>query len=84
MPSRHRRPLTQRQRLTLALHCVRCSAGVASLVATGVSNQAIARRLRVAEKTARNTLTVIFAKTGTQSRVELAVQAVRQEGPFQS
>ena len=57
--------LTQRQR------------EIARLVATGITNKAIGCRLHISERTVRNLLTTIYAKTGTQSRVELAVGVAR-------
>ncbi len=50
---------------------------IARLVATGASNKQIARELAISEKTVKNTLTNVFAKTGTCCRTELAVQMVR-------
>jgi DNA-binding NarL/FixJ family response regulator len=47
---------------------------ITALVATGVSNKEIARQLAISEKTVKNILTKVFAKTCTQSRTELAVQ----------
>ncbi len=47
---------------------------IAALVATGASNKQIARNLSISEKTVKNILTNVFAKTRTQSRTELAVQ----------
>ena len=52
---------------------------IALLVATGIPNKTIGYRLSISEKTVRNILTTIYAKTGTQSRVELAVAVVRGE-----
>jgi two-component system, NarL family, response regulator LiaR len=52
---------------------------VAELVATGAANKEIARQLRVSEKTIKNTLTKVFAKTNTRSRTELAIQIIRAE-----
>ena len=50
---------------------------IALLVATGVTNKAIGCHLHISERTVRNLLTTIYAKTGTQSRVELAVGVAR-------
>ncbi len=50
---------------------------IAILVATGASNKQIARQLAISEKTVKNTLTRVFAKTGACSRTELAVQIVQ-------
>ncbi len=54
---------------------------IAALVATGASNKQIARRLAISEKTVKNTLTNVFAKTNTSCRTELAVQLVRASLP---
>ncbi len=50
---------------------------ITALVATGISNKEIARQLDISEKTVKNTLTKVFAKTDTQSRTELAVRWVQ-------
>lgn len=50
---------------------------IALLVATGASNKEIARELTISMRTVQNTLTVVFNKTGTRGRTELAVQIVR-------
>ena len=50
---------------------------IALLVTTGVTNKQVARQLAISEKTVRNILTNVFAKTGVESRTELAVQLVR-------
>lgn len=47
---------------------------ITALVATGASNKQIARQLVISEKTVKNILTNVFAKTRTQSRTELAIQ----------
>ena len=52
---------------------------IAALVATGASNKEIAYQLTISDKTVKNILTKVFAKTGTRSRTELAVQLVRSE-----
>ena len=49
---------------------------IALLVATGASNNEIARELSISMRTVQNTLTVVFNKTGTRGRTELAVQVV--------
>lgn len=54
-------PLTQRER------------EIALLVAEGLSNQAIGERLYISERTVKAHLGSIFAKTGAQSRVNLAL-----------
>lgn len=56
--------LTQRQR------------EIANLVVTGASNKEIARELSISIKTVKNTLTLVFEKTGARSRTELAVNLV--------
>ena len=48
---------------------------VLALMAAGHSNPAIAMRLRLAPKTVRNHVSVIFRKLGVASRVEAAVKA---------
>jgi DNA-binding NarL/FixJ family response regulator len=48
---------------------------VLDLVAAGLSNQLIARRLRLSPKTVSNHLSAIFAKLGTASRAEAIVLA---------
>ena len=59
------RTLTQRER------------EIAMLVATGASNKQIAYQLQISDKTVRNILTKVFAKTAARSRTELAVQLVQ-------
>ena len=49
---------------------------IALLVATGASNNEIARELSISMRTVQNTLTVVFNKTGTRGRTELAGQIV--------
>lgn len=51
---------------------------VALLVAEGASNQQIADRLLVAERTIKSHLTTIFKKTGIKDRTQLAVRLSRQ------
>ncbi|HHO46879.1 MAG TPA: response regulator transcription factor [Desulfobacteraceae bacterium] len=46
---------------------------IALLVAEGLSNQAIGERLYISERTVKAHLGSIFAKTGAQSRVKLAL-----------
>ena len=60
---------------------------IALLVADGASNKEIARQLAISEKTVKNTLTRVFAKTSTLSRTQLAVLIVRSAvsfSPFQT
>ncbi len=52
---------------------------IASLVTTGASNKEIARELAISIKTVKNTLSNVFAKTGTCSRTQLAVRLLRAE-----
>lgn len=49
--------------------------GVLALVAEGLSNDQIGRRLFLAEKTVRNNVTTLLAKTGQPSRAALIVFA---------
>ncbi len=56
-------PLSEREREILAL------------VAEGLSNPAIARRLRLAEGTVKNYVSRILQKTGTQDRTQAALRA---------
>src|SRR5574341_20447 len=50
---------------------------IITLVCEGLRNQQIADRLRIAEGTVRNHLTVIFGKLGVSDRFELIVYAYR-------
>lgn len=52
---------------------------VMSLVVEGLTNYAIAWRLRISQNTVRNHLTNIFAKINAGSRQEAAVAFVREE-----
>jgi DNA-binding NarL/FixJ family response regulator len=54
------------------------------LVADGAGNKEIARQLTISEKTVRNILTRVLAKTGARSRTELAVQWVQAKTSFAS
>ena len=45
----------------------------------GCANRAIAQRLGVSERTIRNQLTQIYAKTGVSSRLELALAALQRD-----
>lgn len=60
-------PLTRRERQALHLLC------------RGLSNAALARELGIAEKTARNHLSHLYAKLGVSSRTEAMVRA-RERG----
>jgi DNA-binding NarL/FixJ family response regulator len=46
-------------------------------IARGLMNRQIAEELRISEQTVKNQLTMIYQKLGVQSRVQLAVYAVR-------
>jgi two-component system, NarL family, nitrate/nitrite response regulator NarL len=48
---------------------------IASLIAEGLVNKDIAKRLSITEKTVRNALTVIYNKLGVTNRLELAIYA---------
>ncbi|MFC4125625.1 response regulator transcription factor [Nocardia rhizosphaerae] len=48
-----------------------------ALLGEGLTNRQIAARLYLAEKTVRNSLTVLFAKLGVSGRVQAAALAVR-------
>lgn len=52
---------------------------VLELVAAGIDNRAIARRLFLNEKTVRNHVSTVFTKLGVNTRVELVVKA-RENG----
>ncbi len=53
--------------------------GILELLADGLSNQDIAKRLDIAEKTVRNRLSTIFSKLHVNNRTEAALKA-REEG----
>lgn len=50
---------------------------IVALLAEGSRNKDIARQFGTREQTVKNQLTRIFAKTGTRSRLELALQAMK-------
>jgi len=54
---------------------------VATLVAEGLSNRAIASQLRLTENTIKKSLLRIFEKLGISNRVELVLYALTQRGP---
>ena len=54
---------------------------VVRLVAEGLKNREIAKKLGVAEHTVRNYLCRIFEKLGVSTRVELVLQAFSQREP---
>jgi DNA-binding NarL/FixJ family response regulator len=58
-------PLTQREEQ------------IVRAIARGLMNRQIAEELRISEQTVKNQLTTIYQKLGVQSRVQLAVYAVR-------
>jgi DNA-binding NarL/FixJ family response regulator len=51
---------------------------IALLVATGISNKEIARRLGISISTVKKILTVVFSKTEVCFRTELAVMIVKE------
>lgn len=51
---------------------------IVEAIASGESNREIAHRLRISLQTVKHHLTSIFTKTGTSSRLELALFALRQ------
>lgn len=51
-----------------------------ALIAEGLTNQQIARRLYICEKTVKNNVTALFAVIGCQSRSQAAVAFVRRGG----
>jgi two-component system, NarL family, response regulator LiaR len=53
-------------------------AAVLRLLAQGISNQEIAMRLNVSEKTVRNRLSEIFAKLQLNNRTQAALYAIRE------
>jgi DNA-binding NarL/FixJ family response regulator len=61
----HTTPLTQREEQ------------IVRAIARGLMNRQIAEELRISEQTVKNQLTTIYQKLGVQSRVQLAVYAVR-------
>ena len=48
-------------------------------VARGLSNREIAAEFHLSEQTVKNQLTMIYAKLGMRSRVQLALFAMRHE-----
>jgi DNA-binding NarL/FixJ family response regulator len=50
---------------------------VLELLAAGLSNRHIARRLGIAEKTVKNHLAAVFSKLGVHDRTQAAVYAIR-------
>jgi DNA-binding CsgD family transcriptional regulator len=53
--------------------------GILELIAAGLDNRHIARKLALSEKTVRNHITSVFAKLGTSNRAQAIVRA-RQAG----
>lgn len=64
MDTHHHRSLTARETTLL------------ELVAGGLTNRQIARRLQISEKTVKNHLSAIFPKIGATHRTQAAVYAV--------
>lgn len=62
-----------------AVHLTRREREILQLVAEGASNQEIAKRLNIAEKTVRNRLSLVFSKLHVNNRTQAALKA-RQEG----
>ena len=52
---------------------------VLNLVADGLANKAIARRLGISEKTVKNHLSSVFDKLGVNDRLELALYALEKK-----
>lgn len=61
------------------VHLTQREGEILELLAEGSSNQDIARRLEIAEKTVRNRLSTIFSKLHVNNRTEAALKA-REEG----
>jgi two-component system, NarL family, response regulator DevR len=53
---------------------------ILEMVAEGATNQEVAERLELAEKTVRNYMSNILAKAGVRNRTELAAYVVRSAG----
>jgi DNA-binding NarL/FixJ family response regulator len=58
----------------------RREAEIASLVASGMANNNISEKLGITERTVKAHLTTIYNKTGTKSRLQLALLVNRQSG----
>ncbi len=61
------------------VHLTRRERGILELVAEGQSNQDIAKRLEIAEKTVRNRLSTVFSKLHVNNRTQAALKA-HEEG----
>lgn len=48
---------------------------IVALIGQGLTNKEAAAKLKLSEKTVRNSLTVIFSKLGVSTRLELAIRA---------
>ncbi|MGB7292052.1 MAG: response regulator [Thermodesulfobacteriota bacterium] len=68
LPKKKRRPVLLRPRLTNK------EQEVASLVSQGLSNNAIAQKLRISERTVKAHLNNIFKKLGISNRLQLAIE----------
>lgn len=63
----------------LLVHLTTRERQILQLVVDGCSNEEIATRLGVRRQTVKNRLSIIFHKTGSSSRVQLAVWALRRQ-----
>lgn len=50
---------------------------IVALIGQGLTNKEAAAKLKLSEKTVRNSLTVIFSKLGVSTRLELAIRAAK-------
>lgn len=63
--------------MTEKIHLTPRERQIIQAVARGLSNRAIASELRISEQTVKNQLTVLYDKVGVESRLQLALYAVR-------
>lgn len=82
-PALARRLLEEFRRLSQAehqdiVHLTEREKEILHLVAQGASNQEIAKKLEISEKTVRNRLSVIFDKLHINNRTEAALYALRE------
>ncbi len=82
-PAMARRVLEEFRRLSQAehqdiVHLTEREKEILQLVAQGASNQEIAQKLAISEKTVRNRLSVIFDKLHINNRTEAALYALRE------